>query len=76
MLDKSSADRVRTKLAGLADLLSQASSEKAYAWHRLTAGGTQLAEDERFGATREYVEAQNKFERHAASARMCAASLG
>lgn len=71
MLDTSSVDRVASKLRAFAGLLSQADSEKDFAWHRLTAG--QLQSEQRAAATREFVEAQNKLDRHSASVRTCAA---
>jgi hypothetical protein len=69
MLDSTSSDLVRRKLINFSGLLSQAAEEKEYAWHRLTVD--QILVEERTIAERLFVEAQNKFDRHSTSIRMC-----
>lgn len=70
MLDSSSVDYVRRKITNFSSLFHQATEEKEYAWHRLTVN--QIAVEERTIAERLFVEAQNKWDRHSTSVRMCA----
>ena len=69
LLESSTPDLVRQKLAFHASRRGQAEAEKEFVWHGLTRSG--IGGDERARAEREFVEHENTLARHAVELRKC-----